>query len=201
MVNLYTFLVRNRMLFLAITVSLLFAPPPPIVTADVNDCIYENDPRDVDGSIANKAGMIRLRDGDYINAEKCFAESIRRNPAGKHFYNNLAVALMRQGKYIPAYALLKKAISIDPDYSKALSNMAIVCFHLSHFKEAYNYYLLSHRADREYTNQRFEKKRIARKIELLMKSDPENATYKAIYDRLELLDNEKEYFSQDGKTK
>lgn len=135
-------------------------------------------------AVLNSEGLERLHACDFSSAELLFADAVNKNPGVKHYHNNLAVSLMRQGKYEEARGPLKKAISIDPEYAKALSNMAIVCFRLSRYREAYGYYRLSFRADREYTDARFARDRISREVDQLMEKDPGNSVYRMMHNRL-----------------
>ena len=135
-------------------------------------------------AVLNSEGLERLHACDFSSAELLFADAVNKNPGVKHYHNNLAVSLMRQGKYEEAIGPLEKAISIDPEYAKALSNMAIVCFRLSRYREAYGYYKLSRSADREYTEVRFARDRISREVDQLMEKDPGNSVYRMMHNRL-----------------
>ncbi len=145
-------------------------------------------PFDEDGVVSNARGMDLLRNNEPEKAERFFADSIKSNPEIKHYYNNLAVALMRQGEYRRAYGALKRAVELDPSYAKALSNLAIACFHLSRFREAYAYYLRARSADRKYADQRFEKTRVIRKIEDLRREAPGNDDYGRLLEHLQSRD-------------
>ena len=175
--------VKNRIVALAIVLAIGLAVCFLMTVERARAA--ENAVHDKEGMASNIQGMDRLRAGDHIGAERYFSESIKKNPGRKQFHNNLAVALMRQGEYRRAYEPLKKAISIDPEYAKALSYLAIVCFHLSRYKEAYAYYLLSRRADRGYTDSRFAKDRVIGEVERLSKKDPDNSVYKIIRTRFD----------------
>ncbi len=140
------------------------------------------------GAVSNARGMDLLRNNEPEQAERFFADSIKSNPEIKHYYNNLAVALMRQGEYKRAYDPLKRAVELDPSYARALSNLAIDCFHLSRFREAYAYYLRARSADRKYADQRFEKTRVIRKIEELRREAPGNDDYGRLLEHLQSRD-------------
>ena len=102
--------------------------------------------------------------------------------------NNLAVTCMRRKEYTRAYDLLKKAVSIDPRYAKALSNMSITCFYLSKFYEAYGYYLQARNADRAYIDERFERTRVIERIERMQRENPGNDDYRRMLERLRSQD-------------
>ena len=89
---------------------------------------------------------------------------------------------MRQGKYEEAIGPLEKAISIDPKYAKALSNMAIVCF----LPVQGSLWLLQTVPKRrwEYTEVRFARDRISREVDQLMEKDPGNSVYRMMHNRL-----------------
>jgi len=144
-------------------------------------------------AVLNSEGLERLHACDFSSAELLFADAVNKNPGVKHYHNNLAVSLMRQGKYEEAIGPLEKAISIDPEYAKALSNMAIVCFRLSRYREAYGYYKLSRSADREYTQSRFSRDRVGREIDRLREEDPGNSVYKMMHNRLGKASGEKDW--------
>jgi tetratricopeptide (TPR) repeat protein len=143
---------------------------------------------DEDDVALNARGIEHLRENDLAAAERCFSESIKRNPTVKHYYNNLAVTCMRRKEYTRAYDLLKKAVSMDPRYAKALSNMSITCFYLSRFYEAYSYYMQARNADRVYIDERFERSRVIERIEELQRENPGNDDYRKMLDRLRSQD-------------
>lgn len=143
---------------------------------------------DEDDVVLNAKGVEFLRQNDLDAAERCFSESIRKNPGVKHYYNNLAVTHMRRKEYARAYELLKKAVSIDRNYAKALSNMSITCFYLSRFYEAYSYYVQARSADREYIDERFERTRVIERIEELQRQNPDNDDYRKMLERLRMQD-------------
>jgi tetratricopeptide (TPR) repeat protein len=143
---------------------------------------------DEDDVVLNIRGIGHLRKNDLAAAERCFSESIKKNPAVKHYYNNLAVTCMRRKEYARAYDLLKKAVSMDPQYAKALSNMSITCFYLSRFYEAYGYYLQARNADHVYIDERFERSRVIERIKELQRENPGNDDYRKMLDRLRSQD-------------
>jgi tetratricopeptide (TPR) repeat protein len=55
-------------------------------------------------------------------------------------YNNLGLALMRDGKSNDAVLYYKKALQIKPDYLIALDNLGIALFQLGKYEEALSYY-------------------------------------------------------------
>lgn len=133
----------------------------------------------------NKIGLEKLQEKHYSDAELLFLKAILKNPAVKYYYNNLSVVYMNQERYKEAYRNLKIAIRIDPEYVKALSNMAITCFYMFNFIESYKYYLDARKADREYTIRRFNKKKAELKIMELYKKNPDNESLGKILNRLE----------------
>ena len=143
---------------------------------------------DADDVTLNMQGLEHLEGNDLAAAERCFSESIKKTPSVKHYYNNLAVTCMRRKEYTRAYDLLKKAVSIDPRYAKALSNMSITCFYLSKFYEAYGYYLQARNADRAYIDERFERTRVIERIERMQRENPGNDDYRRMLERLRSQD-------------
>lgn len=106
----------------------------------------------------NRKGLQLLQQKDFIDAEKMFTRAIGINSGNKFYYNNLAVAQMKQGKYDNAYNNLLKAVAIDPGYVKAYSNLAVTCFHLRKYPLAYRHYVRARALDREYVKKRFAQK-------------------------------------------
>ncbi|HSV97071.1 MAG TPA: tetratricopeptide repeat protein [Spirochaetota bacterium] len=158
---------------------------PAFASDSVPEAIATMDEDDV---VLNARGIGYLRENDLEAAERCFSESIKKNPTIKHYYNNLAVTCMRRKEYARAYELLKKAVSMDPRYAKALSNMSITCFYLSRFYEAYGYYMQARNADRVYIDERFERSRVIERIKELQRENPGNDDYRKMLDRLRSQD-------------
>ena len=104
------FYIKRRMMTLAIALytGLLFSLPPVLAADD--ECAAHTRLNDADGSILNQAGLDRLRAGDNTGAEKFFRQSIGKDPGRGVFHNNLAVSLMRQGKYEEARTVKKSDI-------------------------------------------------------------------------------------------
>ncbi|MBN2040555.1 MAG: tetratricopeptide repeat protein [Spirochaetes bacterium] len=136
-------------------------------------------------STLNSAGLKKLRNNNFPDAEKYFTLAIIKNPNVKYYYNNLSVVYMNLERYDKAYDNLEKAIKLDPAYAKALSNMAITCFYMFNFIESYKYYIAARKADREYTVGRFTKKKAEKKIRELYRKNPGNENLKSILNRLE----------------
>ncbi|MBU4287520.1 MAG: tetratricopeptide repeat protein [Proteobacteria bacterium] len=65
-------------------------------------------------------------------------------------YNNLGLALMRNGKAEKAVFYYKKALEIKPDYLIALDNLGIALFQLGKLEEALSYYSEALKIDPEH---------------------------------------------------
>jgi tetratricopeptide (TPR) repeat protein len=128
----------------------------------------------------NRMGFLKLREGEYKNAQRYFLSAIRKNPSVKYYYNNISVACIKLKDYKKARKYLQVAIAIDPAYVKALSNMAVVCFYQLRFREAYHYYSMARRVDDRYIDKRFEFGRIVKGIERIQDENPENSELKLI---------------------
>ena len=138
---------------------------------------------------ANAEGMEFLKAGDCGKAEILFRKAVDADPLRMNYHNNLAVSFMRRKNYKEAFPCLQKAIAIDDRYAKALSNMAITCFYLGKYMDAYKYYLRAEDADKEYTTARFERNKALARIEQLSKENPDNSDYKQMLEYLK--DSEK----------
>ncbi len=126
---------------------------------------------------------------DFKGAERHFAYAISLNPEIKFYYNNIAVALMNQKNYSDAVDNLEKAILLDPFYTRALSNLAISYFHLSCYRQAFYYYQRASKADRPYTEKRFDLKKIVSGMEKLHRGNPKDATLKSILNRVRNIES------------
>lgn len=128
----------------------------------------------------NRKGMNELYAGNPSKAAEFFLQAIAIDPGMKHYYNNLGAAYIRMGEYSKAEEQLKISLKIDGNYARALSNMSVTLFYLGRYRESYNYYLLTKRADREYSEKRFEKKRVSSAIKKLSETKPDDEELKKI---------------------
>jgi len=129
----------------------------------------------------NSLGFTKLIQGKYSEAEYYFIKAILLNPLVKYYYNNLAVIYMKQKRYREAYKYLLICLSLDNNYIKALTNTAITSFYMFKFKDAYYYYIKALRADPDYTRKRFRKKNVLKKLDHLIKENPENKKLRFIH--------------------
>lgn len=132
----------------------------------------------------NKRGLYYLGKKDFKKAGRYFLRAIKKKPGNRYYYNNYAVTLMNQGKYKEAKSYLKIAVTLDPNYVKALSNMAIVCFRLYQFREAHRYYSRARSVNSAYIDRRFDRKKTIREVEKLSREDPDNSDLQYILDYL-----------------
>jgi len=133
----------------------------------------------------NNKGLESLRGGLYESAVMFFTKAIDSNRALDYLYNNRAAAYMKLKKYDQAKKDLEKSISLNPNNVKALSNMAIVMFHLKNYVKSYYYYSHVKKIAPSYTSKRFEKKRVKAKLKKMSENDPENSDLKKIIRRME----------------
>ena len=133
-----------------------------------------------DSLILNQKGMDELRSNHPERAVELFLQAITADSQQKHFYNNLGAAYMRMGDYSKAEESLKRSLLLDVNYARALSNMSVTLFHLGRYKESYDYYLLSKKADSEYTEKRFSKRRVSSGIKKLSEEKPDDEALKKI---------------------
>ena len=133
-----------------------------------------------DSALLNQKGLNELRRNNPESAIEFFIKAISIDTAQKHYYNNLGASYMRIGEYLKAEEQLKISLSIDNNYAKALSNMAVTLFHLGHYRESYTYYSLSKKADSGYTKMRFDKKRVSSLIKKTFDEKPGDEELKKI---------------------
>lgn len=136
-------------------------------------------------SSLNQKGMEELRSNHPDKAAEYFLRAITVDSKQKHYHNNLAAAYMRLREYAKAEECLKKSIELDSGYARALSNMSVTLFHLGRYRESYHYYLLTKKADSEYSEKRFEKKRVSLYIKKLSEVKPEDTELKKIKEYME----------------
>jgi Tfp pilus assembly protein PilF len=133
----------------------------------------------------NRSGLMELEKGNPGEASVLFRMALQRDPGKKHYYNNMAVSLMKTGSYNEAEKYLLKGISLDSNYTKALANMAVVLFHQRRFYESYTYYIRSKKTDPVYAKNRFKKDRVLWKLKDISSRNPEDDDVKKIIDHLE----------------
>jgi Tfp pilus assembly protein PilF len=139
---------------------------------------------EVEAKKLNRSGLMELAKGNPGRASVFFRMALQRDPDKKHYYNNMAVSLMKTGSYNEAEKYLLKGISIDSNYTKALANMAVVLFHQRRFYESYNYYMRSKKSDPVYADKRFKKERVLRKLRDISSGNPEDDEVKKIINHL-----------------
>ena len=62
--------------------------------------------------------------GQTDEAISCFQQALKANPQYAEAYNNLAMALLKQGKLEEAKQMMESALEINPEFAEALSNLA-----------------------------------------------------------------------------
>lgn len=133
----------------------------------------------------NITGMKELTKGNHERAEECFKMALKRDPLQKHYYNNLAVSLIKRRRYNEAERYLHVSISMDRNYTKALANMAVVLFHQRRYIESYRYYIMSKSSDPLYADKRFKKERVVRKLKDISAENPGDENLKGIIEYLD----------------
>ncbi len=128
----------------------------------------------------NDAGFDCLKKNALVCAEENFLKAIQINSSNKYYYNNIAVVFIRKKQYKKAYSSLKKAISIDVNYTRGLVNLSICCFYLRSYYEAYQYYCRSVKSDPDYVKKRFRHKKVMEQVEKRQLEVPKDRTVSAI---------------------
>jgi len=140
---------------------------------------------EVEADKLNRSGLAELSGGNPGKASGFFIRALQRDPAQKHYYNNLAVSLMKMGNYTDAEKYLLKGLSLDRNYTRALANMAVVLFYQRRFYESYIYYLRSKKSDPVYADNRFKRERVLRKLKDIYSRNPDDDEVKEIIIYLE----------------
>lgn len=136
------------------------------------------------GGDKNNTGMQLLADNRPAEAEIYFRQAIEENNRVEYYYNNLAVSLMHQKKYNEAITQLNKAVIIDPDYVKAISNLAVCYFYLSDYRKAYHYYRMAEKLNSDYVKSRFTREKIKEKTKDVENKDYDEKKINEIMDRM-----------------
>ncbi|RZB35315.1 MAG: hypothetical protein SRB1_01083 [Desulfobacteraceae bacterium Eth-SRB1] len=76
----------------------------------------------------------------WKNSAAVFENAVKVTENNWLAYNNLGLALMREGKLNDAVLNYKKALQIRPDYLTALDNIGLALYRLEKFEEALFYY-------------------------------------------------------------
>lgn len=142
--------------------------------------VYGNTVSEVEAKKLNGAGLMELESGNPGKAFHFFNMALQHDPEKKHYYNNLAVSLMKMGVYDKAEKYLRKGIILDSNYTKALANMAVALFHQRRFSESYIYYLMSKNSDPVYAENRFKKEKVLLKLKDISLRNPEDKEVKRI---------------------
>ena len=86
----------------------------------------------------NGLGIIADLQGDQQDAELYFNKADLLNPNSSELQNNLGFAYYSENKYKEAEAYYLKALAIEPDYKRALYNLALLQANLKNYDLAYS---------------------------------------------------------------
>ncbi|MHC4076532.1 MAG: tetratricopeptide repeat protein, partial [Planctomycetota bacterium] len=73
--------------------------------------------------VYNKMGLLYVNCGRCLQAIDCFHKAEQLEPDGIYIWTNLARCFMKIGRTDEALGLLRKAISVDPQYREAYPNL------------------------------------------------------------------------------
>ena len=153
--------------------------PQPNAANESQSCTY------TDAEKANNEGMLLLEQGNNAKAEEYFRCAVNGNAGFAAAYNNLAASLMRQKRYEEACPFLEKAISINPQHVKAISNMAIALFHCGKYRTAYEWYCRAKAQDEAYVKVRFDRKKTIEELNRKKRENPGRSEYGRMTEYLE----------------
>lgn len=101
-------------------------------------------------------GAVYRRMNDNVMAEKMLRKAIDYEPGEKNAWNNFAANYVNEGNPLPGIEAAKKALEIDPDFTKAKWNLGLLQLEAGQFKEGWENYrvglALSDRMLRSYTD-------------------------------------------------
>jgi len=87
-----------------------------------------------------RAGDERRGLRDYPEAIRYFQEALKRDKKNESVYNKLGIAYMFDGDADAAKHVLRKAVSLKPDYTNALNNLGVIEFNQKRLKSAEKYF-------------------------------------------------------------
>ncbi len=85
----------------------------------------------------NGLGIIADLQGNQANAELYFNKADKLNPNSAELLNNLGFAYYSEHKYVEAEAYYRKALAIEPEYKRAVYNLALLDANLKNYDVAY----------------------------------------------------------------
>ena len=85
---------------------------------------------------SHRTGLDSLNSGDYPDAEARFRVALSLDSQFAPAWNDLGIAVSRQGRREEALEHFRMAVALDPDFAKAWSNLGNVLLECNCFKEA-----------------------------------------------------------------
>ena len=95
-------------------------------------------------------GMQALQAGQLPEAERCFVQVTKQDPASAAAFVNLGVVFMREKRWPEALRALKEAESMSPDLPGIHLNLGLVYYRSGDFGKAVPEFRLAHGAQAEY---------------------------------------------------
>jgi tetratricopeptide (TPR) repeat protein len=81
-------------------------------------------------------GQVYGKRGDYVNALRCLEMAVEMNPASEEALINLSLCQAMTRKYDRSIETLNRALSINPNNTLALQNLAIIYDHVGNRQKA-----------------------------------------------------------------
>lgn len=86
--------------------------------------------------LTERMAQVLLRDGQPVDAERAFRESLKSDPKNPEVHDGLGVALMMQGRFRDAMPSLDKAVSLAPENGSFRNNRGVARMELEQYAEA-----------------------------------------------------------------
>lgn len=128
----------------------------------------------------NKAGFIYFNLNKIEEALKYYLMALKFNPDLYFVYNNIGVIYLKLKDYITAKEYFLKAYEIKNNYPKVLINLAFTEFMLKNYVESYKWFIKAINCDRDYVRLRFDREKAIKKLEEIIKDNPQDKTLQSI---------------------
>jgi tetratricopeptide (TPR) repeat protein len=92
--------------------------------------------KEIHSTLKNREGGQLLKEGNFEEALRAFAQAMELNPNDRRNYLNTSVVYLKQGNIEEAVRWMQKTIEIDPYYLRAYFNLGTIYYQTNRFKKA-----------------------------------------------------------------